>query len=50
MSMKAEAIFGAVALLALAFLAYCLFILPPKSLRLASGGGSAITQAFVPTI
>jgi hypothetical protein len=35
MSMKAEAVFGAAFVVALAFLAYCIFILPPKTLHVA---------------
>lgn len=35
MSMKAEAVFGAAFVVALAFLAYCIFVLPPGSLHSA---------------
>lgn len=36
MSIKAETLFGAAFLIALAFLAYCIFVLPPEHLRMAS--------------
>jgi hypothetical protein len=36
MSMKAEAVFGAAFIAALAFLAYCIFVLPAKTLHIAS--------------
>lgn len=46
MSMKAETVFGAAFIAALAFLAYCIFVLPPKNLRVAALGGSTMVQTI----
>ena len=41
-SMKAETVFGAAFLVALAFLAYCIFILPAKRLQFSAIDGGLV--------